>query len=410
MEPETSVPQVRRPWPTRRIFWNLAAAMIGFGLAIGVWDPFIAVADGVPAAHAMRPFPFAVATGAGILVGLVNFLIVSRVVGHRLHAVSTRLSAARRDIADSVGTDSWQPLADRYGLPVYSQDDFGRTAACFNYLLSSIDWSRAAERELRLSLVEQAKLAALGTLTAGVAHETKNPLNFVVNFAELNLELCDELREITTGDGDEPVSDLLSDLQANSTKILHHAERALAVMATMLQVGRSAAGDAHSCRLDQIVEQSAALAEHSWRAGHQGARCAIHVELDDADPVVRGVEGDLVQVMINLVMNGLEAAASVTDRVGEVRVSVQHEDGWATVVVADNGPGIDPEALPHIFEPFFTTKHGSGGTGLGLSISKNIIDNRHHGQLDVSSQPGSGARFVVRLPLESVPAAAATPA
>ena len=89
---------------------------------------------------------------------------------------------------------------------------------------------------------------------------------------------------------------------------------------------------------------------------------------------------------------------------------MRHDDEWALVVVHDNGPGIDPETLPQIFEPFFTTKYRSGGTGLGLSISKNIVDNRHHGHLDVSSEPGAGARFVVKLPLESVAAKIAAPA
>ncbi len=89
---------------------------------------------------------------------------------------------------------------------------------------------------------------------------------------------------------------------------------------------------------------------------------------------------------------------------------MQHDDKWASVVVRDNGPGIDPETLPRIFEPFFTTKYRSGGTGLGLSISKNIVDNRHHGELTVTSERGAGARFVVKLPLESVSAKAAAPA
>ena len=103
-------------------------------------------------------------------------------------------------MADSVGADSWEPLADRYALPVDSDDEFGQTVASFNYLMSSLDSSQMAERSLRQSLVDQAKLAALGTLTAGVAHETKNPLNFVVNFTELNLELCAELREAIAED------------------------------------------------------------------------------------------------------------------------------------------------------------------------------------------------------------------
>lgn len=379
--------------------------MIGFGMLIAVVGRFILL--GLVGAHeAFRPQPFFTSLAAGFVVGLLNYLFVSHVVRHRLHVFSSRLLAARNDIADSVGTEAWKPLAERYSLPMYSQDEFGQSAASFNYLLNALDESQLAERELRSSLVEQAKLAAMGTLTAGVAHETKNPLNFVVNFAELNLELCAELREVVNEDGLEVVSDL----EENTTKISHHAERALAVMATMLQVGRSHAGDAQPCHLNQIVEQSAALADHSWRANRQGGKCAIHVELDDDDPVIRGFEGDLVQVMINLVMNGIQAAASTADRDGEVRIAVEHDDKWVSVVVTDNGPGIAPDTLSRIFEPFFTTKYRMGGTGLGLSISKNIVDNRHRGELIAGNEPGAGARFVVKLPLETVSADTAAPA
>jgi signal transduction histidine kinase len=406
LEPANSALKIRRPWPTRKVFWNLALAMTGFGVLTGVMCPGIAVVFGIPAAQAMRPIPFAVGGTAGFLVGLMNYLVAYRVVGHRLHVLSGRLSAARTAIATSVGADSWETLADRYALPIDSDDAFGQTGASFNYLMSSLDSSQMAERSLRQSLVDQAKLAALGTLTAGVAHETKNPLNFVVNFTELNLELCAELREVAAEDGDE----LVSDLETNLNLIRHHAQRALAVMATMLQVGRTHVGDAHPCHLNQIVEQSARLADHSWRVNRRDARCAIHVELDDDDPTVPGFEGDLVQVIINLVTNGLEAASSATDRDGEVRITVQHDDEWAFLVVTDNGPGIDPEILPHIFEPFFTTKYRSGGTGLGLSISKNIVDDRHHGHLGVSSDPGVGTQFFAKLPLEAAATKVAAPA
>ena len=380
--------------------------MSGFGLFVGSMGPIMAVLSGAPAVEALTPIPFSCAAIAGTLLGLFYYLLVSRVVGHRLHALSAQLSGARREIADSVGADSWEPLAERYALPVYSDDGFGQTMASFNYLLSSLDSSQMAERSLRQSLVDQAKLAALGTLTAGVAHETKNPLNFVVNFAELNLELCTELHEVVAAEDD----DLVADLESNLNLIHHHAQRALAVMATMLEVGRSHSGDALPCRLNGIIEQSTRLADHSWRANNGDARCDIRVELDDDDPVVRGFEGDLVQVIINLVTNGVEAASCATDRDGQVRITVRHDPQWAFVVVADNGPGVDPETLPHIFEPFFTTKYRSGGTGLGLSISKNIVDNRHHGHLEVNSEPGAGAQFVVKLPLETAAAKVVAPA
>lgn len=379
--------------------------MIGFGLLIGIAFPFFAMALGVTREHALRVSFFAACLGAGFMVGLFNYLLVSQVVRHRLRVLTARLSGAQREIADSAGADSWSPLADRYALPIDSDDEFGQTMSSFNYLMRSLDTSQIAERALRQTLVDQAKLAALGTLTAGVAHETKNPLNFVVNFTELNLELCDELREVIPQDNGE----LLADLATNLNHVLHHSERALSVMATMLQVGRSEFGVAKPCDLKLIIEQSVGLAEHSWRINRRDGRCAIRLEFDDSCPVVSGFEGDLVQVIINLVTNALEAAASVNDREGEVRITLHHDDQWAFIVVTDNGPGIDAETLPRVFEPFFTTKYRRGGTGLGLSISKDIVDNRHGGELGVENQPGAGAQFFVKLPLDLASAEAAGP-
>jgi signal transduction histidine kinase len=405
VEPEDFALKPRRPWPTRNVFWNTASAMIGFGLTIGVVFPYFAAALGVSRDQVMSASFRAACLGAGALVGVTNYLLISYALRGRLRVLAARLSGAQREIVKSAGSDRWRMLAEHYSLPMDSNDEFGETVASFNYLMSSLDSSRTAENELRRSLVDQAKLAALGTLTAGVAHEVKNPLNFVMNFAELNLELCAELQEPTCDDRDE----LISDLEANLHLIIRHAERALAVMATMLQVGR-AQGAPQPCHLNLIVEQSAALAAHSWRINQRKAHCAIHIDPDDADPVVTGYQGDLAQVMINLVTNALESASSITDRDTHVRITVRHDEASALVLVSDNGPGIDAEVLPHIFEPFFTTKHRRGGTGLGLSICKDIIDNRHHGELIASSTPGAGAEFSVRLPLEAVSAGVREPA
>lgn len=257
--------------------------------------------------------------------------------------------------------------------------------------------AQAYVNSLGVSVVEQAKLAALGTLTAGVAHEMKNPLNFVVNFTELNLELCDELRDGISDDYRE----VFADLAINLDLVLRHAKRALAVIETMLKVGRSGTTvEARACRLNQIVEQSTALAEHSWRINHPGVRCTVERTLDHDDPKVFGFEGDLVQVVINLVMNALEAASSDPDADPRVSVVVRHDQLSVYVEVSDTGPGIPPKIMARIFEPFFTTKNARGGTGLGLSICKDIIDNRHGGELTVTSTPGFGAQFCARLPKE----------
>src|ERR1700721_477530 len=160
VEPAQSAPKVRRPWPTSRVFWNLALAMIGFGMLVAVILRLSLLSLGMSAEKLFRPEPFRISVIAGLVVGFLNYRLVSRVVRHRLHVVSARLLAARSDIANCVGTDSWEPLAPRYALPLYCQDEFGRTAAAFNYLLNALDTSEQAERDLRQSLIEQAKLAA----------------------------------------------------------------------------------------------------------------------------------------------------------------------------------------------------------------------------------------------------------
>lgn len=370
-------------------------AMVGVGLIIGVTAAILVVA--VAGVEVVETNVAIVGVGAGVVGVVFNYLLYSRVVHRRLRVLTAHLQGAQRAIG-SADAESWEPLAERYALPVDSEDEFGQASESFNYLLNSLDSSQQAERSLRQSLVDQAKLAALGTLTAGVAHETKNPLNFVINFSELNLELCAELREEVPEDSHE----LIEDIEANLRHILRHGQRALGVMATMLEIGRSDNGDAQPCQINHIVQESSGLAERSWRMKHRDRRCAIDVELDADDPIVHGFEGDLVQVVVNLVSNGIESASSVPDRKAEVRVAVRHDDRSAIVTVVDNGPGIDPEALTHIFEPFFTTKYRQGGTGLGLSICQDIVEKRHRGELTAGNEPGSGARFILKLPLKSV--------
>jgi hypothetical protein len=153
LEPENSALKFRRPWPTRKVFWNLAAAMMGFGLLIGVVSVLIAGAFGLPKAIEFKAF--ADGGSSGSMVGPLNYLLASRVVGPRFRVLSDRLSEARREIANSVGADTWEPLADRYALPVDSDDEFGQTAESFNYLMSSLDSSEMAERAFRHSLVER---------------------------------------------------------------------------------------------------------------------------------------------------------------------------------------------------------------------------------------------------------------
>ncbi len=410
----------RRPWPTRNTFWNLALAMVCFGLLMGVIFPFFSVALGIDSSEALRPAFFLACLGAGFLVGIVNYTLARWVVGHRLRQLSARMHAAEQELRQVAASGEWREEAAAITAPVNSQDEFGESAAAFNYLMASLDAAQREQRKLQDQLSTQAKLAALGTLTAGVAHEVKNPLNFVINFAEINQELCVDLRDLLPeSETSDEIRQTMADLQDNSVVIAGHARRALEVMASMLQLGRTSPGEARDCKVNHLVEQSASLAYHGWRAKRPDRFCKVTTELDDSDPVVRGFEADLARVVINLVTNACDAAGSTSSpsgsgsageaqRGGIVVLRVDHDDRQVTIRVIDNGDGIAQELATHIFDPFFTTKEGTEGTGLGLSISRDVVE-RHGGSLSHRPGPGgSGTEFRVCLPARG--AAASRPA
>jgi signal transduction histidine kinase len=257
---------------------------------------------------------------------------------------------------------------------------------------------------LKGQLAVQAKLATLGTLTAGVAHDVKNSLNFVINFAELNGELLDDLRDLfPDGQMTDSARQITEDLEANSRIISDHAKSALQVMASTLRLGRTDPTGPRDCQVNLLVEQSAKLGYHGWRARHPDRQCEMSLELDKSDPVVHAWETELARLIINLVINACDAAGEQRTvryaphgsdaRSGRAIVQVGHDDKTVTVSVRDNGPGIQPELRDRVFDPFFTTKGDADGTGLGLSICRDIAQ-RHGGHISHRPNPaGIGTEF-----------------
>jgi signal transduction histidine kinase/HAMP domain-containing protein len=279
---------------------------------------------------------------------------------------------------------------------------------------------RRRERELRqaneqlkaaqANLIHAEKMASLGQLTAGIAHEIKNPLNFVNNFATLSIELLDELREtaapgIATLDEDAraEIEDTSAMLTGNLEKIAEHGRRADGIVKSMLLHSRGGTGDRQTVDLNALVDEALTLAYHGARARDQNFNITMEREFAPDLAPIEVVPQDLTRVFLNLIGNGFYAAnkrreLSAEDFKPSVTVATRNLGDAVEVRVRDNGVGIPPEARDKLFQPFFTTKPTGEGTGLGLSISYEIVTQQHGGTISVDSELGAYTEFTVRLP------------
>jgi signal transduction histidine kinase len=258
-------------------------------------------------------------------------------------------------------------------------------------------------------LVVQEKLASLGALTAGVAHEIKNPLNFVNNFAALTIDLAQELEDVLGASRDvigaedrTELDAILADLRQNVTKIREHGQRADRIVASMLEHSRGASGEPRPTDLNALLAEYVGLAYHGTRA--QDSTFNVTLETDYAPnlPALRVVAEDLGRVFLNVLQNACYAVNAKRKRLGDsyaptIRVQTRDLGDRIEVRVRDNGSGIPPASLDKIFEPFFTTKPTGQGTGLGLSISHDIVVRQHGGEMRAESREGEYAEFVVIL-------------
>jgi signal transduction histidine kinase len=248
-------------------------------------------------------------------------------------------------------------------------------------------------------------------LTAGIAHEIKNPLNFVNNFADLSVELLDELKEtaapaISALDDERrtEIDETITMLTGNLEKIAEHGRRADGIVKSMLEHSRGTSGERRSVDLNGLIEEALNLAYHGARA--QDASFNITLEGDFAESIapIELVPQDITRVCLNLISNGFYAATkrqkegSDSNFKPTLRVSTKDLGDAVEVQVRDNGTGIAPEIKDKLFQPFFTTKPTGEGTGLGLSISYDIVTQQHGGTITVDSEVGDFTEFTVRLP------------
>ena len=274
------------------------------------------------------------------------------------------------------------------------------------------DAAESALRELQTaqaSLVHAQKMAALGQLTAGIAHEIKNPLNFVNNFAGLSVELLDELKEAARAVGaldpgkSTEIVETIGMLTGNMEKIVEHGRRADGIVRSMLQHSRGGSDDWQPTDLNALAEEALSLAYHGARAQDPNFNITLERDLDLNLAPVDVVPQELTRVLLNLIGNGFYAA-SKRSREGDgtyrpaLKVTTRELGECVEVRVRDNGIGIPPEHRDKLFQPFFTTKPTGEGTGLGLSISYEIVTQQHGGSIKVESEVGNFTEFTVRLP------------
>ncbi|MVN77851.1 histidine kinase [Hymenobacter sp. HMF4947] len=279
-----------------------------------------------------------------------------------------------------------------------------RTAA----LARQTDELRATLSELQATqgqLIQSEKMASLGELTAGIAHEIQNPLNFVNNFADVSVELVAELEEERarpTRDA-ELEAELLRDLKQNLQRITQHGGRASGIVRGMLEHSRASTGERRPTDLNALADEYLRLAYHGLRAKDKTFNATLQTDFAPSLPLIEALSQDLGRVLLNLFTNAFYAVQK-RQQLGEagytptVSVHTQPLNGGVEVRVGDNGVGIPPDIQARIFEPFFTTKPSGEGTGLGLSLAHDIVVKGHGGTLQVVSAPGQGTEFVLTLP------------
>jgi len=259
-------------------------------------------------------------------------------------------------------------------------------------------------KSTQTQLIQSEKMASLGELTAGIAHEIQNPLNFVNNFSEVNHEMIDELKAELKGGNVDGALAIAEGIQQNEQKISHHGKRADAIVKGMLQHSQSGSGKKEPVDINALTDECMRLAYHGLRAKDKSFNADMVTHLDEGLSKVNIISQDIVRVMLNLINNAFYAVnqkskTATADYKPEVAVTTSAENGHVVIKVKDNGIGIPDTIKDKIMQPFFTTKPTGEGTGLGLSLTYDMVVKGHGGSIDVETREGEFTEFVVQLPL-----------
>ena len=296
-------------------------------------------------------------------------------------------------------------FADQAAIAIENVRLFESVEARTRELGQSLEELRTAQDRL----VQTEKLASLGQLTAGIAHEIKNPLNFVNNFSAVSVELIDELRQALTGATvndklREEINEIADMLQGNLDKVVQHGKRADSIVKNMLLHSRTGSGEHRPVDINAVVEESLNLAYHGARAEKQGFNITLDRSFDPTAGEVDLFPQEITRVLLNLISNGFYAATKRKDQTGDngyeptLAAATKNLGDRVEIRIRDNGTGIPPEVKDKMFNPFFTTKPAGEGTGLGLSISHDIIVKQHAGSIEVDTRPGEFTEFRIVLP------------
>ena len=349
-----------------------------------------------------------IVVSAAVLIGaLLTFLLLRAIV-----------VPLRRLVAAMAGLNAGNVSVE---IPAAGPDEIGAVARTLARFRETLVEQNRRERELRAaheelkvtqtSLIHAEKMASLGQLTAGIAHEIKNPLNFVNNFASLSVELLDELKQTFRpaiaalgGAKRAEVDEVVDMLTGNLEKIAEHGKRADGIVKSMLAHSRSGIGDRQTVDLNSLIEEALNLAYHGARAQDPNFNITLEREFDQTIAPIELVPQDISRVLLNLFANSFYAADKHRREAADqsfrpvLRVMTRDVGNEVEIRVRDNGTGIPLEVRDKLFQPFFTTKPTGEGTGLGLSISYDIVTQQHGGTITVDSRVGEFSEFTIRLP------------
>ena len=267
--------------------------------------------------------------------------------------------------------------------------------------------------KLRKQISQQEKMASLGLLSAGIAHEIQNPLNFVINFSKVSQKLLKDMQEVLDELGDalpedsvEEIKEIMSDLEGNMNKIEENGNRASGIVRGILLYSRGKDDEYIPTDLHQLTKEYVWLSYHAVKANNKSFNVAIQEEYAVDLPLVKVIPQDFSRAILNLMNNACYAVFSKSKEIADatyqptIRICLKKEGARINLSIEDNGQGISEETKKKLYTPFFTTKPIGEGTGLGLSITKSIIEQKHNGTIGMDSRPGEYTRFTISIPIQ----------